>query len=254
MGSGDWNDGMDCMGDGGGESVWLGFFALCVFEKAFPLLEARGIETSNARHFCDTLYHGIYENAFFGDRFARAFLADGSVAGTESFGDACRIDGLVQAFSSIAFHLTGRGDKAKISAALDSAWRELYDGESGIFKLFSPPFTHHDPRVGYVSRYPEGVRENGGQYTHAAVWSALSYLWAPCEKKKNHARAMRILECILPEGRRPEVYKTEPYVISADIYSNPDHKGRGGWSFYTGSAGWCTYLLREIEKLGDESE
>ena len=247
---GDWNDGMNRVGDDGGESVWLGFFALCVFEKAFPLLEKRNIDTTLYREFCDTLYESIEKNAFFKDRYARAFLKDGSVLGAGE-GEACTIDALPQAFASICYHITGRGNVARISAALDSAFRELYDEKNKIFKLFTPAFTKENERIGYVSRYPEGIRENGGQYTHAAVFSALSYLWAPSEKKKNFDRALKILECILPTERNPDIYLVEPYVISADIYSNPFHSGRGGWSFYTGSAGWCRYLIKEIMKQGE---
>ncbi len=247
---GDWNDGMNKVGEGGGESVWLGFFALCIFEKAFVLLEKRNIDTSTYRTFCETLYENIEKNAFFKDRYARAFLKDGSVLGAGE-GDFCTIDALPQAFACICYHITGKGNVSRISACLDSAFRELYDEENKIFKLFTPAFTVEDGRVGYVSRYPEGVRENGGQYTHAAVFSALSYLWAPSEKKKNFERALKILECILPTERDIDVYLNEPYVISADIYSNPFHKGSGGWSFYTGSAGWCRYLIKEIIKQAE---
>ncbi len=252
MGSGDWNDGMDFVGEGGGESVWLGFFALIVFYEAYPLLEKRGVDTKAYREFCDGLYKNIEENAFFTDRYARAFLQDGTPLGVS--GDACALDGLVQAFSSICYHVTGYGNKARISAALDSAYRELYDGENKLFRLFSPSFKEPDMRVGYVTLYPQGVRENGGQYTHAAVWSAFSYLLAPAEKKKNRKRALEILECILPTDRDPDRYLTEPYVLSADIYSNPDHTGRGGWSFYTGSAGWCAALIEQIIKTDEKPE
>ncbi len=251
--SGDWNDGMNSVGENGGESVWLGFFALIVFEKAYPILEKYGFDTAEYREFCDRLFESIDKNAFFTDRYARAFLSDKTVLGVLGC-EACAIDGLVQAAASICYHVTGRGDVAKISAALDSAYRELYDSEKRIFKLFFPAFKKPDLRIGYVSLYPDGVRENGGQYTHAAVWSALSYLWAPCEKKKNRKRALEILSCLLPTDREPEVFKTEPYVLSADIYSNPDAAGRGGWSFYTGSAGWCARLIEEIINSGEKQE
>ncbi len=245
MGSGDWNDGMNSVGDNGGESVWLGFFAMIVFHKAYPILEKKGIDTSIYRDFCDALYENTEKNAFFTDRYARAFLSDGTPLGVEGC-EACELDGLVQAFSSIHYHVTGRGNPARISAAIDTAYRLLYDGKNRIFKLFTPAFKTPDQRIGYVTSYPEGVRENGGQYTHAAVWSALSYLWAPGEKKKNYKRALDVLSCILPCERDEDIYKVEPYVLAADIYSNPEHCGRGGWSFYTGSAGWCMGLIEEI--------
>jgi len=253
MGSGDWNDGMDAVGEGGGESVWLAFFALTVFYKSFPMFERFGVDTSDWRAFCKRLYENVEKNAWFEDRYARAFLGDGTPLGVRGC-DECKIDGIVTAFSSICFKVTGLGNTSRISAALDTAWKSLYDEKTGIYKLFAPAFREYDSRVGYVSSYPEGVRENGGQYTHGAVFSALGYLWAPAEKRKNLERAKRILDAILTCNRDPDVLKTEPYVLSADIYSNPTHKGRGGWSFYTGSAGWCRYLMSEIEKEEKKTE
>lgn len=253
MGSGDWNDGMDAVGDGGGESVWLAFFALTVFYKSFPTFERFGIDTSDWRAFCKTLYENVEEKAWFEDRYARAFLGDGSPLGVRGC-DACAIDGIVTAFSSICKRVTGLGNASRISAALDTAWKNLYDEKTGIYKLFTPAFREREDRIGYVSHYPDGVRENGGQYTHGAVFSALGYLWAPAEKRKNSERARLILDAVLTCNRDSEVLKTEPYVLAADIYSNPTHAGRGGWSFYTGSAGWCRYLMSEIEKEKKKSE
>ena len=253
MGSGDWNDGMDMVGEGGGESVWLAFFALTVFYKSFPLFERFGTDTSEWRAFCKALYENVEKNAWFGDRYARAFLKDGTPLGVKEC-DACQIDGIVTAFSSICKHITGLGNTSRISAALDTAWKKLYDEKNGIYKLFTPSFCEYNGSIGYVSSYPEGVRENGGQYTHGAVFSALGYLWAPAEKRKNLERARKILEAILTCNKDSDIVKTEPYVLSADIYSNPTHEGRGGWSFYTGSAGWCRYLMSEIEKAEKKSE
>ncbi len=254
MGSGDWNDGMDRVGESGGESVWLAFFAITVIYKSFPMFEHFGIDTSYWRDECRALYDRIEKNAFFTDRYARAFLSDGSVVGAESFETGCKIDSLSAAFASICYRITGLGQPARISAALDTSWKHLYDEKNEIYKLFSPPFTSRDTRIGYVTNYPEGVRENGGQYTHGAMFSALGYLWAPSEKKKNRDRALKILKAALASERDPEILKTEPYVLAADIYSNPTHPGRGGWSFYTGSAGWCRYLMSEIQKTLEKSE
>ncbi|MBQ9975904.1 MAG: DUF3131 domain-containing protein [Clostridia bacterium] len=244
---GDWNDGMNRIGEGGGESVWLGFFAISVFYKAFPMLEHFGVDTSEYRKFCRSVFDAIEKNAFFTDRYARAFLGDGTPLGVKGC-EACELDGMVTAFASICYKVSGLGNPSRISASLDTAWRLLWEEKHRLYRLFTPPFTSSDSRVGYVSDYPEGVRENGGQYTHGAVFSALGYLWAPSEKKKNFKRCRALLDCILPLERDSDVFMTEPYVLSADIYSNPTHKGRGGWSFYTGSAGWCRYLMSEIEK------
>lgn len=254
MGSGDWNDGMDRIGEGGGESVWLGFFAITVIHKSFPMLEHFGIDTSKLRQKCLSLYERIEENAYFTDRYARAFLSSGSAVGTESFEGGCRIDSLSAAFASICYKVTGLGNPARISAALDTSWKYLYDEKNRIYTLFYPPFESRDSRIGYVTCYPKGVRENGGQYTHGAMFASLGYLWAPSEKKKNRERAEKILEAALTCERNPDVLKTEPYVLAADIYSNPDHVGRGGWSFYTGSAGWCRFVMSEILKAFKKSE
>jgi len=254
MGSGDWNDGMDRVGDSGGESVWLAFFALTVIHKSFPMLEHFKKDTSAYRLECRALYDRIEENAFFKDRYARAFLSDGSVLGAESFDGGCQIDSLSAAFASICYRVTGLGSPARISAALDTSWKHLYDEKNKIYKLFSPPFKALDQRIGYVTGYPEGVRENGGQYTHGAMFSSLGYLWAPCEKKKNRERAMKILNGALTCERSLDTLKTEPYVLAADIYASPEHEGRGGWSFYTGSAGWCRYVMSEIIKSLENAE
>ncbi len=248
---GDWNDGMNRIGDGGGESVWLGFFAICVFYKAFPMLEHFGIDTSAYREHCQRIYRSIEENAFFTDRYARAFLSDGTPLGVKGC-DSCELDGMVTAFASICYEVSGLGNPSRICASLDTAWRLLWEEKHRLYRLFTPAFTSPDDRIGYVSQYPEGVRENGGQYTHGAVFSALGYLWAPSEKKKNFKRCEALLECILPLERDSDVFMTEPYVLSADIYSNPTHMGRGGWSFYTGSAGWCRYLMSEMEKRNNQ--
>jgi cyclic beta-1,2-glucan synthetase len=254
MGSGDWNDGMDAVGNDGGESVWLAFFAISVFYKSFPMFEENGIKTSEWRSFCQEMYESIENNAFFTDRYARAFLSDGRAMGVKGFEGGCELDGMISAAASICYRVSGLGNPSRISASLDSAWKLLYDEKNSLYRLFYPPFKEYDEKIGYVSAYPEGIRENGGQYTHGAVFAALGFLYAPSEKKKNLARAKKILEAILPCEKPSQIFKTEPYVLSADIYSNPTHSGRGGWSFYTGSAGWCRYLMKELEKETKKSE
>ena len=254
MGSGDWNDGMNAVGNGGGESVWLGFFALSVIYKSFPLFERVIPDVEYMKKECRKIYESLEKNAYFTDRYARAFLSDGTPIGVREFESGCKIDSISASAASICYAVTGLGRPDRISAFLDSCWRELYDEKKGIYKLFSPPFTSFDSRIGYVTNYPEGVRENGGQYTHAAVFAALGYLFAPSEKKKNLSRAKAILDCILSCDKDLSVFKTEPWVLAADIYSNPTHPGRGGWSFYTGSAGWCRFLMSKIQEKSEKSE
>ncbi len=238
---GDWNDGYNRVGaGGGGESVWLAMFYVLTVKEFAPLaremheqeyaeeLEKRAAELTTA----------ITENAYENGYFLRAFYDDGTKMGS-SDSDCCKIDLLPQAFSVLA----DIPDGEKRKSALEAAYRQLVDEENGIIKLFTPSFTadsEKDP--GYVKSYPTGVRENGGQYTHGAIWLALAYL-----RNGDKSTAKKLAECLSP-ANRPESYKNEPYYMSADIYTNPDAYGRGGWSLYTGSAAWYYMLLREIYK------
>lgn len=240
IGDGDWNDGLSSLPEGS-ESVWLGFFVRIVIGE---YLEVIGDE-ERLRAYSKRVRAGIEDNAFFSDRYARAFLPDGRVLGVEEC-TSMKIDALSQAFASISHSILGDGNEKRIALALDSAWRELYDGKNGIFKLFTPPFKAYDPHIGYLTSYPEGMRENGGQYTHGAVWSAIGFLVAPEKKEENKKRAVTLAKLLDPM-KKGEEYNTEPYVMSGDVYSNPDNVGRGGWSWYTGSASWYRKLLTLID-------
>lgn len=238
--SGDWNDAMDTFPEGS-ESVWLGFFARIVIHLYTKVIkrEERYIA------FSEKIREGIENNAFFSDRYARVLLPDSRVVGIEE-SEEVKIDALPQAFASICHALTGDGNTRRITLALDSVWRLLYDKENRILKLFTPPFSEYRNDVGYITRYPEGIRENGGQYTHGAVWSAIGFLLAPEKKEENLRRTKELAHIFSPLSRK-EDYKTEPYVMTGDIYSNTDNLGRGGWSWYSGSASWYRLLLLLLE-------
>ncbi len=239
IGSGDWNDGYNRVGtDGRGESVWLSmFYVLTVKEFAQLAREMQEDEYAvelekRAADLTDAITEKCYENGY----FLRAFYDDDRKMGSAE-SDCCKIDLLPQAFSVLA----AIPDEEKRTSALKAAYNSLVDEEKGIIKLFSPAFsdkTDDDP--GYVKSYPVGVRENGGQYTHGAIWLALAFL-----RNGDKETAKRLAAFLNPAGRGEE-YKNEPYFMTADIYTNPDAYGRGGWSLYTGSAGWYFLLLREL--------
>ncbi len=240
IGDGDWNDGLNGLPEGS-ESVWLGFFGRIVIHKYLEVVE----ENPKYRAFSESLRLSIEKNAFFFDRYARAFTPHGEVLGIG--GGRVEIDALSAAFASICHSITGDGNMSRITLALDSSWKELFDEKAGIYKLFTPPFSEYDEEIGYISAYPEGIRENGGQYTHGAVWAALGFLLAPDKKEENTKRAMTLARLFSPLERGEE-YKTEPYALAGDIYANPDHLGRGGWSWYTGAASWYRKLLLMFEE------
>ncbi len=241
LGGGDWNDGYNNAGARGrGESVWLSMFYVLVVKEFAPIargcgdeayadeLEKRGAELARA----------IEENAFENGYYLRAFYDSGEKMGARD-SRYCKIDLLPQAFAALA----NLPDKEKTKSALDNAYKQLVDEKNRIIKLFTPAFGEEiapetDP--GYVKSYPEGVRENGGQYTHAAVWLALAFL-----RFGDRARAKKLAEMLSPCARG-EIFGNEPYYMTADIYANPQAYGRGGWSIYTGAAGWYYLLLGEL--------
>ena len=231
--SGDWNDALDSLPNES-ESVWLGFFARIVIHLYTTFIEKDERYTA----FSDCIRKGIESHAFFSDRYARVLLPDGKALGVE--GTLMEIDALPQAFASITHAFTGDGNIRRITLSLDSSYEKLFD--RGIFKLFTPPFSVFNKDIGYITRYPEGIRENGGQYTHAAVWAAIGFLLAP-EKKEENIRRSEELASLFNPFMRGEEYKTEPYVMTGDIYTS----GRGGWSWYTGSASWYRLLLLLLE-------
>lgn len=231
---GDWNDGMSSLPQGA-ESVWLAFFARIVI-----CLYAELTGDSDYLDFSRTVRDGIESNAFFSDRYARAFLPDGRVLGIEG-SEYFEIDSLPQSFAALCHAVVGDGVTSRITLALDSAWRRLYDPKARIFKLFTPPLNSYDKNIGYLSAYPQGVRENGGQYTHAAAWMGIALLSAPEKKAENRKRAEILADILDPATHKTAVYKNEPYVVSGDVWTS----GHGGWSWYTGSAAWYReFLLR----------
>ncbi len=239
MGGGDWNDGMNRVGENGGESVWLGMFLRMVLEAFAPIAAARGDLSGAAkyRRIADEL--GTACEATYADgHFLRAYYGDGTPLGG---GDA--IDLLPQAFAALSDL-----DHHKTASGLAKAWATLWDPGHGILRLLDPPYTREDPHdPGYIASYPPGVRENGGQYTHAAVWGALGLL-----RIGRYAEAARLLRGINPAAltateEGADRYRGEPYVLAGDVSASPDHPGRCGWSLYTGAAGW--YYLAVTEGL-----
>jgi cellobiose phosphorylase len=236
MGIGDWNDGMSRIGrEGKGESVWMGFFLITILKRWIPLCQAHGHEARAKTYtqYLDDLLLAVNDSGWDGNWYRRAYYDDGTPLGTHT-DDECRIDALAQAWAVISG--AASPERAKIS--LDSLQRELVDPEFDIVRLLHPPFvnTPHDP--GYIKGYVAGVRENGGQYTHAACWVIRAL--AEAGRRDEAASMLQRLSPIW-HSRNPESiarYQVEPYVVAADIYGADPHVGRGGWTWYTGSAGW----------------
>jgi len=243
IGGGDWNDGMNRLGLAGrGESVWLGMFLHDVLKRFAPLAAAREGETVAAELVATAAeLEGMLErHAWDGDWYLRAWNDDGIAIGSAQ-SDECRIDSLPQSWSALA----GLGDDARGDHAMDAVLEHLADDDAGLVKLFTPPFDKSSLDPGYIKGYVPGVRENGGQYTHAAVWVAMALA-----KRGRADEAWRIARMLNPLSHTGDAdalqrYRLEPYVIAADVYSAEGHRGRGGWSWYTGSAGWMYRLLVE---------
>lgn len=228
---GDWNDSFNEVGiDGKGESVWLAMFLIKILED-FSDICIMFNDKDRASHYAEIrvkLIRSIEENAWEGDRYLRAFYDSGEPMGSK-FSSACKLDILTQAFSV----LSGMPKSKRQLTALNTAYSELCDKENSIIKLFYPPFSPDAIRAGYVNDYPAGIRENAGQYTHAAVWLADAFL-----KAGDARRGYELINMINPARKRTSVFKNEPFFLSADVYTAKGMVGRGGWSLYTGSAGW----------------
>jgi cellobiose phosphorylase len=243
IGSGDWNDGLNRVGIGGrGESVWLGFFLFEALRRFTSLAIARG--DTDFAGYCTVnsqrLRDNLQQHGWDGEWYRRAWFDDGTPLGSSS-NDECRIDSIAQSWSV----LSGAGDGERSRQAMDSLHRHLVKPQAGVVQLLDPPFDHtlHDP--GYIRGYVPGVRENGGQYTHAAVWAAMAFA-----ELGDSRRAWELTDLINPihhalDAAAVERYKVEPYVLAADVYAVAPHQGRGGWTWYTGSAGWMYRLLTE---------
>lgn len=236
MGSGDWNDGMNLVGIGGkGESVWLAFF-LCKVLKDFGALALRREDRGFAAR-CDeqamAIAQSIERSAWDGQWYLRAWFDDGSVLGSARNSE-CRIDSIAQSWSVIS----GVGDPHRASQAMDALEQHLMHADTALVQLFEPPFDQSEPSPGYIKGYLPGVRENGGQYTHAAVWAGIAFA-----EMGDARRAWQVYNMLAPinHAAAPAAmarYKTEPYVLASDVYAYAPHTGRGGWTWYTGAAGW----------------
>ena len=236
IGSGDWNDGFSTVGNKGkGESVWLGFFLYDVLEKWIPICTRKG-EEQRARKYeqiAEELKRALNKNGWDGRWFKRAFTDDGQVLGGVE-NEECKIDGISQAWAVIS----SAADNDKKYIAMESLENHLVDKENGIIKLLTPPFENGSLEPGYIKAYLPGVRENGGQYTHAAIWTILAEaILGMGDKAEEYFRMINPIEHARTKDSANK-YKVEPYVIAADIYSNSNLAGRGGWTWYTGSASW----------------
>jgi len=225
----DWNDGMSRVGLlGRGESVWLSWFAADVLRRFAPLCRRRGEDAMADRYEAASAeLIAACEGCWDGEWYLRAFYDDGEAIGGRG-SEQCMLDSVAQSFAAFA-----GADRRRVRTALRSSVDALFDREAGLVKLLTPPFDFGDRDPGYIAGYVPGVRENGGQYTHAAIWLAMACLENGLEQD-----GFELLRAIAPGGRDPERYRLEPYVIAADVYANPQHRGRGGWSWYTGAAGW----------------
>ncbi len=236
MGTGDWNDGMNKVGAGGkGESVWDGWFQIVILHRFADLAEAHG-DADRARRYRDQaerLRIAIEEHAWDGHWYLRAWFDDGTPLGSAQ-NDACRIDSLTQSWAV----LSGVADPERARQAMAAVDEHLVRQADGLIQLFAPPFDKGPLQPGYIKGYVPGIRENGGQYTHAATWVVQAFALLG-----QGDRAVELFGLLNPihHSASPEAverYKVEPYVVVADVYSDPPHTGRGGWTWYTGSAGW----------------
>jgi len=256
MGTGDWNDGMNLVGAAGkGESVWLGFFLITVLKRFAPIARARS--DAAFAELCESeavnLRERVEASAWDGDWYQRAWFDDGTRLGSAANVE-CRIDSIAQSWSV----LSGAAPAERARTAMESLHRHLVHADTRIVQLLAPPFDTSKPSPGYIQGYVPGVRENGGQYTHAATWVA----WAFAQLGDGN-RAVELFDLLNPINHsdnveKAEKYRVEPYVISADVYSVAPHIGRGGWTWYTGSAGWMYRLGIEailgLKRHGDALE
>lgn len=243
MGTGDWNDGMNLVGfHGRGESIWLAFFLYDILEQFSGVAAQYGDQAfaERCRKEADGLQKNIERHGWDGKWYLRAFFDDGSPLGS-AVNPECRIDAVSQSWSV----LSGAGSPERRQQGMESANQYLVQRDARLIKLLDPPFDQSALNPGYIKGYVPGVRENGGQYTHAAVWTTMAFALMG-----DHERAWELLSMINPvnhtrSSEEVSVYKTEPYVVAADVYGVAPHTGRGGWSWYTGSAGWLYRLMLE---------
>ena len=243
IGTGDWNDGMDQVGrHGKGESVWLGFF---IYDICMNFIEIAEIKSDNefvdrCKKEASELKANIEKHGWDGQWYRRAYFDDGTPLGSSS-NDECQIDSLSQSWSVIS----GVAEKGRAQTAMNSAYNRLVNKKENIICLLDPAFDKSITNPGYIKGYVAGVRENGGQYSHAAIWMIIAFT-----KLGDSERAWELFKMINPinHGRTPEevkTYKVEPYVLAGDVYAVEPHQGRGGWTWYTGSAGWMNQLITD---------
>ncbi len=243
IGSGDWNDGMNLVGEHGkGESVWLGFFLYKVLMRFTEIARKYGDIPFAERCVkeAEGLRINIEKHGWDGEWYRRAYFDDGSPLGS-SINSECQIDSIPQSWSV----LSGAGDHERSRMAMEAVDERLVRREHGLIQLLDPPFDTSALNPGYIKGYVPGVRENGGQYTHAAIWAAMAFA-----RLGDNRRAWDLFAMICPVNHarstgETAIYKVEPYVVAADVYAAPPHTGRGGWSWYTGSAAWMYRLIVE---------
>jgi cyclic beta-1,2-glucan synthetase len=236
MGTGDWNDGMNHVGpEGKGESVWLGWFLHTVMWEFAKFADARGEHqrAENWRIHVSSLKAALEKDGWDGEWYRRAYFDDGTPLGSAS-NDECKIDAIAQSWGVIS----GAAERGRSTRAMAAVDQFLVKRPEGVILLLTPPFNHttHDP--GYIRGYLPGIRENGGQYTHASTWTLIAF--AALGDGDKAFEMFRFLNPINRTNSRVRVqrYKTEPYVVAGDVYAENPHLGRGGWSWYSGSAGW----------------
>jgi cyclic beta-1,2-glucan synthetase len=244
FGGGDWNDGMNRVGIGGrGESVWLGWFLYATLTRFAPVSERMGDMDCAAtlRRRAEQLRSALEATAWDGGWYRRGYYDDGTPLGSAASA-ACRIDSLAQSWAV----LSSAAARPRAAAAMEAVARHLVREQEGLILLLAPPFAHPAQDPGYIRAYPPGIRENGGQYTHAAIW----VLWALAELG-DVDRAVGLFQRLLPirhalTREAAARYRTEPYVLASDVYSAPPWTGRGGWTWYTGAAAWAYRLGLEV--------
>lgn len=243
IGSGDWNDGMNLVGEKGrGESVWLGFFLYQVLQRFAVLAQERGDSgfADECIRQAMQLQENLERHGWDGKWYRRAYFDDGTPLGSAT-NEECQIDSIAQSWAV----LSGAGDPAHSHQAMSSVYHRLVRRDDRLIRLFEPAFDISSLEPGYIKGYPPGVRENGGQYTHGAIWTAIAFA-----ELGETGRAWELFTLLNPirHAMDPDGvnrYKVEPYVVAADVYGLPPHTSRGGWTWYTGSAGWMYRLIVE---------
>ena len=243
IGSGDWNDSMNLVGEHGkGESVWVGFFLYEVLMRfsELAIMYGDGPFAEHCKQEAAELRLNIEKHGWDGEWYCRAYFDDGSPLGS-SVNSECQIDSIAQSWSV----LSGAGDHERSRMAMEALDKRLVRREERLIQLLDPPFDKSPLNPGYIKGYVPGVRENGGQYTHAAIWATMAFA-----RMGDKHRAWDLFTMINPvnHAKSPEetaIYKVEPYVVAADVYAAPPHTGRGGWTWYTGSAAWMYRLIIE---------